>query len=251
MLPLPTWLNIPTAGGSAAINTTGLNMSVLYVPNDLVPAQHLNYFLNGFSNNGNVSETAISNVVSELITILTAASISPNGALTNQVLAALNVLFATVGALATEVTNRTNADDTVASNAAIATNLTSGTVPLARLSGITSSQMAAGNKFRYFNGGVISGNVTFPTIAIGETIVLWYRKTTTGIFNFIFPATGTFNLSGHGIKASSNPNSFAISTSDGQDSTLHTGQDVSGGSTMSANTGGTTTQWCFILTRTA
>ena len=98
MVPLPTWLSIPTAGATASISTTGLNMSSLYVPNTLLPAEHMNYFLNGFSNNGNVSETALSNVISEMLTILTAASISPNGSLTNQVYAALNALYVPVTA---------------------------------------------------------------------------------------------------------------------------------------------------------
>jgi len=71
MITTPTWLSIPTAGGTASISTTGLNMSSLYLPNTLLPAEHLNYFLNGFSNNSNVSETALQNVLLEMQNLVT------------------------------------------------------------------------------------------------------------------------------------------------------------------------------------
>ena len=71
MITTPTWLSIPTAGGTASISTTGLNMSSLYLPNTLLPAEHLNYFLNGFSNNSNVSETAMQNVLLEMQNLVT------------------------------------------------------------------------------------------------------------------------------------------------------------------------------------
>lgn len=173
MTNLPTWLTIPTAGGSASINTAGLNMSTLYSPNDLVPAEHLNYFLNGFSNNGNVSETALANVISELVTILTAASITPNGGLTNQVKAALDALYPSISASQN------------------ANNLSTGTVPLARISGLTSTQVASGYKFSSSGGSLVSGTVTLPSIAIGEVRSVWMRTATTA--TIVLPASGTYS----------------------------------------------------------
>lgn len=76
MITTPSWLSIPTAGSTASISTTGLNMSNLYTPGNLLPAEHLNYFLNGTTNNGNVSEQAVKDILTELQNNVTATGLA-------------------------------------------------------------------------------------------------------------------------------------------------------------------------------
>lgn len=73
MINTPTYLSIPTVGSTASKSTTGLDTANLYSPGALFPAEHLNYFLNGTTNNGNVSQTALLAMLTEAQNYITTA----------------------------------------------------------------------------------------------------------------------------------------------------------------------------------
>ncbi len=283
MVPVPTsYLTVPVFGsGASNIQPEGSTYAGGFLPGQLFPAEYENWLMNRLTTNSLASQTTNLSVAAEIVNILNQASIIPDPVSTTQLYSALNALYATVSALSSEASTRSSADTTLQSNinaeatarmnadisvaatAANANNLSSGTVPVARLANITtaqlaasagilSTQMAAGNKFSYFDGGTASGNVTFPTIEIGETAILWYTRTSAGSFQWIFPATGTFDLDGIGIKMSVNPGISSIGSPNGSSSALYAGHGVSGGATITdGGTGGTQYNYRFILTRTA
>jgi hypothetical protein len=76
MINTPTYLSIPTLGSTAVKSTTGLDTANLYSPGALLPAEHLNYFVNGTTNNGNVSETALLNMVAEMQQLVTGTGVA-------------------------------------------------------------------------------------------------------------------------------------------------------------------------------
>lgn len=65
MIATPTWATIPALGSTASKNITGLDTSALYSAGNLFPAEHLNQFTYWFSNNNNVSQTAVTAILTE------------------------------------------------------------------------------------------------------------------------------------------------------------------------------------------
>ncbi len=117
MGPEPSFEDFPTFGTGAAIEEPDPTTFVGgFLVGQVLPAEYLNWLLNKSSENANTAQDSLSNAVAELVTILTAASITPNAGLTNQVLAALNALFSTVGQLASEASTRATADSTLQTN---------------------------------------------------------------------------------------------------------------------------------------
>src|SRR5690349_15885168 len=155
MVPVPTsYLNVPVFGSGAANNQPeGSTYAGGFLPGQLFPAEYENWLMNRLTTNSLVSQTTNLSMAAEIVNIRSQASIIPDPASTTQLYAALNALYATVGALSSEAstrasadttlqsninaeaTARANADITVAANAANAANLTSGTLPGARLTG--------------------------------------------------------------------------------------------------------------------
>lgn len=70
--------------------------------------------------------------------------------------------------------------------------LANGAVTDAKAGALTVAAMASGYKFSNFSGGTVSGTVTLPSIAVGETKAAHY--TSSGGPQFYTPATGTYNV---------------------------------------------------------
>jgi hypothetical protein len=64
-----------------------------YLALELLPAEHLNYYLSMLTKNVIEYGEAFRSVMSELTTILSAASLTPNATLSNQIKAALDLLY--------------------------------------------------------------------------------------------------------------------------------------------------------------
>lgn len=77
-----------------------------YLENEGYPAENHNYLLNNFTTNSILYQLSLTSVIAEIKSLLTAASLSPNPALTNQVLAAINYL------IGVETTRATTAEGT-------------------------------------------------------------------------------------------------------------------------------------------
>jgi hypothetical protein len=87
--------------------------------------------------------------------------------------------------------------DAEATTARNASNLTVGTVQLARLSGITSAQMAAGYRLLMdvSSNSMSSGPITLPTPAIGQMIDYWRIANSN---SFKLPASGSYFYTAYG-----------------------------------------------------
>ncbi len=86
-----TYISVPTFGGSASLTPpAGGVYSLGYTAGQVLPAENLNYFLNGLTGNENSSGTGINQIIVELGNLLAGASITPNPLDTSQVLAAVN-----------------------------------------------------------------------------------------------------------------------------------------------------------------
>lgn len=97
MVPAPTYQNLPTFGtGATLIQPIAGTYNGGFLPGQLFPAEYENWLMNYITANSNTSETSVVNLVAEMGTILTAASITPNAGLTNQLYAALNALYLTL-----------------------------------------------------------------------------------------------------------------------------------------------------------
>lgn len=227
MTPTPTtYLNVPTFGtGAAVTQPVAGTYSGGFLPGQLFPAEYENWLMNRLTANSNVSETSVLSMNAELVYILTQASISPNAGSTVQLYAALNALYATVGALATEASTRSSADTTLQSNinaestnranadallAPIASPTFTGTVVVPTAVGATSpvqksvtdslqSQITAGSLLSVENftanltGGAFIDQIS--AMAVGEMRFVNTNRLTTGspsTYALKLPAAGTF-----------------------------------------------------------
>ena len=86
MIPLTTYTSIPTfdtlGGGSTIVAPPGTTYNNGYILNQVLPAEHANYFFNGFSYNGNQEQAAIANLQNEIINALAVLSIATNSTAT-------------------------------------------------------------------------------------------------------------------------------------------------------------------------
>jgi len=94
MITEPVYIDVPvfaTLGTKvepdASIFTNG------YAVDTVLPTEHLSYFFNGFTSNDITVEDAVDALIVELTAILTAAGLTPNPLITNQVLLSLNSLY--------------------------------------------------------------------------------------------------------------------------------------------------------------
>jgi fibronectin-binding autotransporter adhesin len=95
MITEPVYIDVPifaTLGTKvepdADIFTNG------YAVDTVLPTEHLSYFFNGFTSNDITVEEAVDALIVELTAILTAAGLTPNPLITNQILLSLNSLYA-------------------------------------------------------------------------------------------------------------------------------------------------------------
>jgi hypothetical protein len=95
MITEPVYIDVPifaTLGTKvepdAGIFTNG------YAVDTVLPTEHLSYFFNGFTSNDITVEEAVDALIVELTAILTAAGLTPNPLITNQILLSLNSLYA-------------------------------------------------------------------------------------------------------------------------------------------------------------
>jgi len=85
MNPVPTYVSVPTFGGSATrVTPDSTTYSTGYVPGQGFPAQHENYFMYGLTQNHNVAESQITSIQNEIINLLAQYSITPNSSITTQ-----------------------------------------------------------------------------------------------------------------------------------------------------------------------
>ena len=89
----PVFTSTPTVGSTAAKNITGLDSANLYAPDDLLPAEHANYFFGNLTSNGNTEQTTLTNVCNEIGSVLTLAGVARNSGLTNQLATSTNLLI--------------------------------------------------------------------------------------------------------------------------------------------------------------
>jgi len=90
-----TFVDVPLFGdASDRIKPSDIVYSEGYIPNQLLPAEHFNWFVNRLTNNGLEEQSGLNSVLAELKLLLTTASITPDHALTNQVKAALDAVYA-------------------------------------------------------------------------------------------------------------------------------------------------------------
>ncbi len=251
MVPVPTsYLTVPVFGsGASSIVPEPTTYAGGFLPGQLFPAEYENWLMNRLTTNSLSSQTTALSVAGEIVNILNQASIVPDPVSTTQLYAALNALYATVGALATEASTRGSADTTLQSNinaeatargnadttlqsnitaeaalARNADNLNSGTVAIARLSGITVAQMAAGNRSSTQVIGNVTGSINAPAMNVGDTNLLWYQ--TTGTTTFLTPvAAGTYSTV---ILASGGSGTSFPKTSIAQNTNLYIGSFASG-----------------------
>jgi len=77
---LPTYTTVNTFGASATkVTPDTTTYANGYLPGAVFPAQHENYFLNGMTSNDNQFISQVNMLQSELLSLLTQYSISPNG----------------------------------------------------------------------------------------------------------------------------------------------------------------------------
>lgn len=85
MISTQTFVSVPTFGGAATIQAPAAGTySAGYLPGQVYPAEHQNYFMHGLTANGNTEQSAINSVIVEINNVLAAASITPNAGVTNQ-----------------------------------------------------------------------------------------------------------------------------------------------------------------------
>lgn len=118
MVPVPTsYLNVPVFGsGAAVVQPEGSTYAGGFLPGQLFPAEYENWLMNRLTTNSLASQTTNLSVAAEIVNVLSQASITPDPASTTQLYAALNALYATVGALSSEASTRASADTTLQSN---------------------------------------------------------------------------------------------------------------------------------------
>lgn len=198
MVPTPTFQTLPTFGTSASVvKPVDATYDGGFLPGQLFPAEYENWLMNYITANSNTNQTTVLSILAELTTILTAASITPSAGLTTQVYTALNNLYASVGALSTETTNRQNADTTLQNNI----NSEAST----RASADTTLQNNINNSGISVSS-TVSGAVSLPNLNINQTTMLVYR--TSGSVT-LSVANGTGTISGFSFdNFSGNPITF-------------------------------------------
>ena len=80
------------SGGTVDTPSSGL-FTAGYVEGENLAAEHLNWYLQKLTQGRITYDAAVANLLAELKTLLTAAALSPNGSLVNQVKAALDALY--------------------------------------------------------------------------------------------------------------------------------------------------------------
>lgn len=213
MVPTPSFDVVPTFGTAAAlVEPDGTTYSVGFFPGQVFPAEFENWFMNKLTKNSNELMTDMTNIVAELTTILTAASLTPDGSSTTQVKASLDALYLGLPAAALlapkaspTFTGTVTVPTAVASAAAVrksqldaeatlarnASNLTSGTVPLARLSEIQTYTAA---NFLRSTADYNDGNQSGPTYAVPSMALGDYRQhiNTSGGVQVVTIPSGSF-----------------------------------------------------------
>lgn len=91
MVNLPAFVSVPTFGSAAAKTQPDPSTYVGgYVPGQVFPAEHENWFMAGLSENGNAGNPAIYAVVEELDNFLGIAGVTPASGVTDQIATVIN-----------------------------------------------------------------------------------------------------------------------------------------------------------------
>lgn len=241
MVPVQSFENVPTFGtGATLVQPIGSVYSGGYLPGQLLPAEYENWMYNGLTGNANTVQTALNNTIAELVTILTAAAITPSALSTSQVKTALDALYLAVGgtaydssrlggslaALYAKLANPvftgslTAANPTFTGNLAASNPTFTGTVVVPPAAGATSpyqkqevdavdatlsASIAANALISNLNVTTnLSGaaTTTLDPMAVGETryVGLWRSCASSGSYTLTLPATGTYAWTAFGIE---------------------------------------------------
>lgn len=96
MNPLPTYRDVPLFGADSATDKPDpTTYDAGYVTGEVFPCEHQNWFMNNLTSNGLTEQSNLNSAQSEIISVLTDQSITPNSGLTNQLLSAINGIVAT------------------------------------------------------------------------------------------------------------------------------------------------------------
>lgn len=237
MTPNPSYLSLPVfgSGASLVVPIPGVYTGG-YLPGQLLPAEYENWLLNRITTNGLASQTSVASMNAELVNLLTQAGLSPNSGDSTQVYAALQALYLGKTAQAADSALLGGQNSAFYRNSG---NQNAGTLPLARLSGITTSQMAAsagilfsqmaaGSRAKTSVIGNVTGSVNAPAMAVGDTAILWYQ--TTGTTTFLSPsASGTYSVL---LLAGGGSGTVSPKTSIAQNTNMYSGSLASGQSVL-------------------
>ena len=118
MLDIQTFLNVSGDFSTSGTNTEpdASKRTSGFIANEGFPHENENFFMNLMTHNNTLFTTALTNIEGEIKTVLTAAGLTPNGLLVNQLLAGIQYQIQNNSAI-TNITNTT--DSTLYTNGAL------------------------------------------------------------------------------------------------------------------------------------
>lgn len=185
MVPSPTYKNLPVFGESATlVEPVIATYGGGFLPGQVFPAEYQNWLMNYITYNSLANQTTVQSLAAEVISVLSAASISPIPASTGQLYQALNVLYATAGGLAAETNARVAADTTLQNNINAEASTRSAADTTLQNNINTKQPISAS-----FIG--VSGNINIPAIATGIPITFLFIFNTSFVLRYPV-ATGEY-----------------------------------------------------------
>jgi len=199
MVPIPTsYLNVPIFGsGASSIVPEPTTYAGGFLAGQLFPAEYENWITNRLTTNSLVSQTTNMSVAAEIVNILTQASITPDPVSTTQLYAALNALYATVGALSTEASTRSASDTTLQANinAEATARMNADTSLQSQITTGLATKLTASLDYRSTGGG--TRTETISAMAVGDmNFICWQLINNSGSdanISIALPSGGTYS----------------------------------------------------------